>query len=436
MAGDAGAATRIGGLKDRLVSTLLVSLTLVIAALCVIVLSSTLTQSRLSAIAIDGVSLSIWKLDSIGRQWAGIRGQIRDLSDQATIAQRDNSAKVALSTIAAATYGAKKADFDQSLQQFYHRIASVDTDLANAIRNKGYADQIGEIAAAQARLHASHPELDDDIKFIQAAYADLNKAERERDVALVAQEAVVRQIADLTTAIKDANDQLDNLFNLIKPSLDQGSRARVDNALYELYFGTTFTSTVLKRIVTAPTDILTLSLVVLMGVLGSALQMTYAYVVKNQPLSLGSYLLRLSVGAITALVIFIVAKAGVPVIADASQLGGNAAINPYFASFLAIISGLLSENAIASVQAQGAKFFGTGTDGPDRWTRDDLNDEVKTQNLSLPDLAAYLGETEDMAAAQLKGEEKIAAPQQKVIAIYLRKDPRKIYTDIPPPAKA
>ena len=57
--------------------------------------------------------------------------------------------------------------------------------------------------------------------------------------------------------------------------------------------------------------------------------------------------------------IFIVTKAGVPVIADASKLGGDAPINPYFVSFLAIISGLMSENAIAFIQAKGAKFFGT-----------------------------------------------------------------------------
>ena len=45
-----------------------------------------------------------------------------------------------------------------------------------------------------------------------------------------------------------------------------------------------------------------------------------------------------------------------PVIADASQLGSDAPMNPYFVSFLAIISGLMSENAIMMVQAQGAKF--------------------------------------------------------------------------------
>jgi hypothetical protein len=41
-----------------------------------------------------------------------------------------------------------------------------------------------------------------------------------------------------------------------------------------------------------------------------------------------------------------------------------------------------------------------------------------------------------MAAGQLKGDEKMAPAQQKVVAIYLRRNPRDIFTDIPPPAKA
>ena len=48
--------------------------------------------------------------------------------------------------------------------------------------------------------------------------------------------------------------------------------------------------------------------------------MTHALFQNNQVENPGVYFLRVSVGAITALVIFIVAKAGVPVIADASRL--------------------------------------------------------------------------------------------------------------------
>jgi predicted nucleic acid-binding Zn-ribbon protein len=403
--------------------------------LCVIVLSSTLTQTRLSTITVDGVNLSIWKLDSVGRQWAGIRRLIQSQSAQLAETQRDRVEKSARANNAQQRFLAQKIDYEQMLQEFHDRIAGIDPQLAGVIEKKPYPEQTGYIKAAKGQLHASHPELDATIASIEAASDALAKTEAERDAAQINFDVVTQKIKDLTDGIGQDTKSLDTVFDLIKPNIDQESRSRVENAMYELYFDTNFTSVVLKPIITAPTDLLILSLVILMGILGSALQMTYAYFVKNQTMSVGGYFLRLSVGAITALVIFIVAKAGVPVVADTSRLGGDAPINPYLVSFLAIISGLLSENAIASVQAQGAKFFGAGTDGPDRWTRSDLTGDLQAQNLSLTDLAAYLGVGEDVAAAQLKGEAKIAAAQQKVIAIYLRRNPRDIYTDIPPPAK-
>ena len=121
---------------------------------------------------------------------------------------------------------------------------------------------------------------------------------------------------------------------------------------------------------------------------------------------IGGYFLRLGVGAMTALVIFIVAKAGVPVIADASRLGGDASINPYFVSFIAIISGLLSENAIANIQAQGARIFGGVGGNVDRWIRQDVSSDLAAQNLTLPGLASHLGHDETSVDKMLKGKEK------------------------------
>ncbi len=423
-----------GGIGDWIVSALLMAVTLVVAALCVLLLSATLAQTRLSAIAVDGVNVSIWKLDSVGRQWSGIRRLLQGQSQQLADAQRERIDKTARATATQARFDAQKNDFDQLLQEFHDRVAGVDPQLAGQIEKKSYPEQTGYIMAARGRLHASNPELDSAFAAIDAAAATLAKAELERDAAQIDKDTVVQKITDLTTGIEQDRKALDTIFDLIKPNIDSESRARVENALYELYFDRGFTSTVLKRFITAQPDALTLSLVILMGVLGSALQMTYAYFVKNQAASVGGYFLRLSVGAITALVIFIVAKAGVPVIADATRFGGEAPINPYLVSFLAIISGLMSENAIGSVQAQGVKFFGAGSDGPDRWTRSDLSSDLTTQGLSLTNLAAYLGASEDDAAAMLKGSAKIPPAQQKVIAIYLRRSPRDLYTDIPPPA--
>ena len=181
------------------------------------------------------------------------------------------------------------------------------------------------------------------------------------------------------------------------------TRVRVENALFELYSGKILGSS-MNWLLVMPPDILTLVLVISMGVLGSALQMTHALFRQNRIERPGAYLLRLGVGAITALVIFIVAKAGVPVIADASRLGGDAPINPYFVSFLAIISGLMSENAIMMVQAQGAKFFAAETAAdPQRWARFDLHEAFTKANRNPNNVKRLLSADEISSMAGCPG---------------------------------
>ena len=78
-----------GGLAAWLTSTILIVFTLVIGLLCVLVLSCTLTQTRMSSISIDGVNVSIWKLDDIRKQWTDIRKQIRAQADSLTEAEKE-----------------------------------------------------------------------------------------------------------------------------------------------------------------------------------------------------------------------------------------------------------------------------------------------------------------------------------------------------------
>jgi lambda repressor-like predicted transcriptional regulator len=247
-------------------------------------------------------------------------------------------------------------------------------------------------------------------------------------------QAAEQAIKGLSDSIDSDNGSVNSLFDTIKKGLDPASREKIENALYELYFNRAPTTRLNIAFITMEPDNLTLLLVVMMGVLGSSLQMTHAYCVRNQAITLSAYLLRISLGAITALVMFIVAKAGVPVLTDASRLGGDAPINPYFVAFLAIVSGLLSESALANVQQQGERLLGASAAGPDRWARRDLTPELAAQGLSLAALASHLGVSERVAAAMLAGEEKLDPEAQKLVAIYLRGDPRDLFTDIPPPS--
>jgi hypothetical protein len=241
------------------------------------------------------------------------------------------------------------------------------------------------------------------------------------------------EVEALNDSLTSLQDSLDGLFlQFSTKPLDDPTRVRVENALFELYSGKVLGSS-MNWLLVMPPDILTLALVILMGVLGSALQMTHALFRQNRIERPGAYFLRLGVGAITALVIFIVAKAGVPVIADASRLGGDAPINPYFVSFLAIISGLMSENAIMMVQAQGAKFFASETAAdPQRWARFDLHDTFAKANRSPNNVRQLLNAEDAQFEGWISGKDALPGAAQIMIAGVLGMSQRELFTDIPP----
>jgi hypothetical protein len=428
--GDAGGGA--ASAKRWIASAILVAATVLLASCCIFILSTVLTQARLSSIAIDGVSLSIRRLVAVGDQWATTRDQIRDEMQLRNEARNKRIQLNARSTNAENELSAKKERLDNLLEMLHRRGDASEPAIA-AVNGKDYPNQIGAIQQLRLRLHADRPELDAGIDEIMKAHADYTSAERARDSAKADVQVVDQSIKDLSDSIDGDTKSLTSVFDLIKVGIDAQSREKVENALYELFFNRQFTTSVTTDFITMQPDNLTLLLVIFMGVLGSALQITHAYCVKNQPVTVQMYLLRISLGAITALVMFIVAKAGVPVITDASRLGGDAPINPYFVAFLAIISGLLSESALANVQAQGLRFLGQGVAGPDRWARRDLTPDLPGQGLSAASLAAYLGVSNETAADMLKGKDKMDGDQQKLVAIYLRADPRDLFTDIPPP---
>ncbi|HEY4921714.1 MAG TPA: hypothetical protein VII40_16550 [Xanthobacteraceae bacterium] len=415
------------------VSFILVGLTLLLAAGCIFILSSVLEQTRLASIAIDGVNISVRRLVSVGDQWRITREQI---AQEAKLrdAARNDSIKLNLAlTNAENELAAKKEHLDQLLQILHRRVDATEPPIA-AVNLKGYPDQLGAIGEARPQLHKDHPELDAFVDDVVKAYADYTSAESARDSASGKLAAVGQEIKALEANISGDTTSLNSAFDLIKKDMDAASRAKVENALYELYFNSQLTTLASTSLISMEPDNLTLLLVIMMGVLGSALQMTHAYCVKNQAITLPGYLLRISLGAITALVMFIVAKAGVPVLTDTSRLGGDAPINPYFVAFLAIVSGLLSESALANVQAQGARLLGQGPAAPDRWARHDLNDDLKAQpGLSAAALADHLGVDVPTMTAMLGGDKAMDDEAQKLTSIYLRTSQRDLFTDIPPP---
>jgi hypothetical protein len=370
----------------------------------------------------------------VRQQWGTIRSQQRQQGDALGAAEIKRAETSGQKTAAESQYNVARDEMVSLLEEFNFRARPFAPELSAAIGGQSPAEQIGRIQAA-ADILTGHPELVPYLKRLNDDYAKFAAAWAERTTKRAIDAAVVNQIGNLKFGLQGSKESLDALFGTIKSNLDEAGRSRIESALYELQPTAGWFSRLHNKLMTAQPDVLTLGLVILMGVLGSALQITHAFFIENRIEKPGSYFLRVSVGAITALVIFIVAKAGVPVIADASKLGGEAPINPYFVSFIAIISGLMSENAIASVQAKGAKFFGSDASGePDRWARDDLNARLQTPELSLKGVGDFLGTTDEVTKSLLAGKTQASGEQQKTIALYLRTPVRDLFSDMPPAA--
>jgi hypothetical protein len=169
-----------------------------------------------------------------------------------------------------------------------------------------------------------------------------------------------------------------------------------------------------------------------MGVLGSSLQLSYIYVNEFGNRNISFYVFRPFLGVLTALVVFIVTKAGVPLVTDTSKLGGNAPINPYFISFIAIISGLLSERALAALREIGSGYFRGSEGEPRRWARDGLRDLFKAMNRDPLNLKAVIDIQDKDLNEWIDGKTPLPPEVQRLIAAVLDRPRRDLFTDIAP----
>jgi hypothetical protein len=421
--------------KDIFVGLLLVALTLLISAVAVIVLSCTLTQGRMSSLSVDGVTLNIWKLNAIRVDWQEARDSIHTQEKALTDAKLDLAAKNFRRSVATQKYDSAQKALDAVLERANFEIRPIDETLAMAITGQGVTEQIGRIQGAMSGPLKDHPGVKGLVDRIMTTY-EKDYLPRREQVATAKSEssAAEQQIQDIASQIKANQVQIVGIYDNIKPKMDDAGRAKIEAALYEITPIGGHIGIFMNRVITLPSDVLALTLVVLMGILGSLLQIVYSFFRNDTPSEgLGIYFVRIAAGGITALVIFIVTKAGVPIIADASRLGGDAPINPYLISFLAIISGLVSEQAIASVQAKGAQFFPANpTMDVPRWARMDLTQSASSDGKSIDQLASYLNLKPKAATDILKGLVPATIPQQNTIVTYLHGSARDIFTDIAP----
>jgi hypothetical protein len=116
---------------------------------------------------------------------------------------------------------------------------------------------------------------------------------------------------------------------------------------------------------TAPPSLLIPIVTLAMGALGSVLALSIEVVEDRKPRGMIWYVFRPMLGMVTAFAVFIVIQAGALVVTTPTGSAADATqINAYFIAFVAILSGMLSEQAVGTLREAGTKLLGERRDEP------------------------------------------------------------------------
>ena len=182
------------------------------------------------------------------------------------------------------------------------------------------------------------------------------------------------------------------------------------------------------RLATMPIQLLTLILTLSMGSLGSLIFLTQALFYKKQEMHFVDYLFHPFLGMVMAIAIFILAKSGQLIAVNSSSPKDAINLSPFFISFIAIISGVLSKQAYDKIYHTGKAFFEQGK-SQFRWAVD-ISEIMKKQNKTPKDLQPYIDQKLEVLTEWLSGNKPVPEEYQTIISVWLGTEKRKIFTDI------
>jgi hypothetical protein len=175
-----------------------------------------------------------------------------------------------------------------------------------------------------------------------------------------------------------------------------------------------------------PREILVLMLTMSMGLLGSLVTMTWSFMRRDTGLTVQRFAVLPIVGMTTALVVLVFINAGQMTL----TAGDSGALNPFALSFIGIISGLLSERAYARLSDVGNNFFATA-DVQLRWANH-LKEAMAAGSVTTQEMARHLSLPKEDAERIIAEAVPATFEQQRLIAAYMRRPLRDLFTDAPP----
>lgn len=418
-------------------------------------------QSRVAELSLNGAPMTIWRVDDFRNEFKDWSKEVRKLrtgiaQDQTNLAAKEKQNNL-VSTAEAQSATQRLGDDARSLQQrvlaALRQAAALSTSVSpipTALSAISDPAASGSIARApdplsvisdvltQIDLLLTNDDLQkrfgDNLAALKKSYAgnaDLHAANQAREAEIAAKEI---WIASLQEKRKDLVDGAAKLFGETNATVAPELVERIVNVTAELDSLSNIWHGMIYRTALWTNDMLVLLLLISMGVLGSALNLLAVFIANDrESLSFGEYPLRLAFGAVLAIVMFIIAKAGVPILADTSKIGGNAPLNPYFISLLAVVSGLMSDRSMSTIRNVANTMLQSvgGAGYTPRYTRVVLDDVTKQANRDTDGLARLLEIGTDDVTKLFSGNEAVTPDQQKLIAAYLGRPLRELFSDLP-----
>jgi hypothetical protein len=156
---------------------------------------------------------------------------------------------------------------------------------------------------------------------------------------------------------------------------------------YKFYDGlTSIFGQLLRPLILAPPEFITIILVISTGVLGSFLFHTYAMFTVGEAGTFPAFsaiLLRATLGVMCALVLFILMRTGFVAITE-GQRDGPAAISPFVIAFLSVAAGLLADPTLERIKNVGLSAISSGGQNLVRRTAPPFTGQTASRGAATP----------------------------------------------------
>ncbi len=448
-----GRAIRTGALGLWLLGLYVVSGWLVVYSFSAHQLNNAITEFS----EIGETPLSRWQITNIYLNWATLQEKIKTINSDIT----SQKSKINLLNNKEIEIQAVISKYESSSNAALQKMADLASQ--NNLKSDIAYEVFGRYEPA-TRASDQDKENFRALPGLQKMAGEFNEAEGLRSETYTGIYVIAEKINKIEDDISVLKKELSGIQIDLKQSLtipggkeDSPPTAlpvRVGDFLNELvflkplqkrYFGIGFFKIPINPapLIDMPTEMLTLVLILSMGALGSTIHLTQIYfsqasVPETQQRHLGFwyFLFRPFQGSITALAVYIFVKAGI-LVASTPEIGSNGTqISPYFVSFIGIISGLMAQSAIETIQRAGDKWFSASDKiGRERWAiglDEKLGPPGSERQKTVKQIANLIGVNEDGIEEWASESGPVPYRYQSVLGAYFKTLVRDMFSDIQP----